>query len=320
MIMLFDLVLIIVGTLFLVWGADVFLDGVRDLARMLGVSALVLGIFLAGLEPDEMLTAVIASGRGAGHLALGDVLGTNITITTFALGLTALLMPIIIAPRLRSQAVLATVISLCPIVALLCGATGRFIGVLLILLFIAYTVVLILQDRRIIQYFLADDDDDDDDEQQDSVSVKQRWFQVVRVVGGLLALAVGGPLIVEGALRFAGTAGLNAGLVGATIVSLGTGAEMIVLGITAARKRHTDVLVGGILGSFAYNLLVTLGLAMLIRPLPALSPTLLHALWLMVAVHIVVVLLIWRGKIGRWLGGTLVLIYILYLVTGFVFK
>ncbi len=77
--------LLIVGTVLLVVGADWFLDGAGDLARTLGVSALVLGVVLAGLEPEEILTAAIASARGAPTLAVGNVIGTNVTIVTMAL-------------------------------------------------------------------------------------------------------------------------------------------------------------------------------------------------------------------------------------------
>src|SRR5437763_10620117 len=94
------------------------------------------------------------------------------------------------------------------------------------------------------------------------------WKLLALTIGGLVALSVGGPALVEGALRLASLAGLGEGVVGATIVSLGTGAEMIALGVTAARKKQADILVGGILGSFAYNLLVTLGLTAVIKRLP----------------------------------------------------
>src|SRR5207244_10650513 len=90
------------------------------------------------------------------------------------------------------------------------------------------------------------------------------WKPVLLTFGGLAAMTMGGPAIVEGALRLAQFIGIGQGVVGATIVSLGTGAEMIALGVSAARKKRSDILVGGILGSFACNLLVTLGLPAII--------------------------------------------------------
>ena len=110
--LLFAFGLLVIGTLLLVVGADRFLDGAGDLARALGVSALVLGVLLTGLEPEEMLTAAIASARGAPTLAVGNVIGTNVTIITVALGLSALIFPTVIDPSVRRQAVIATLVSL----------------------------------------------------------------------------------------------------------------------------------------------------------------------------------------------------------------
>src|SRR5947209_10488712 len=119
--LLITLTLLVVGTLLLVLGADWFLDGVGDLAQTLGMSALVLGVILAGLEPEEMLTAAIASARGAPTLAVGNVIGTNVTIVTIALGLSALISPIVIDQSVRQQAFIATLVSIIPIVLLFRG-------------------------------------------------------------------------------------------------------------------------------------------------------------------------------------------------------
>jgi cation:H+ antiporter len=120
--------------------------------------------------------------------------------------------------------------------------------------------------------------------------------------------------IVEGALRLAQIIGLSQGAVGATIVSLGTGAEMIALGVSAARKKRSDILVGGILGSFAYNLLVTLGFAATIHPLPVDLHVTFIALPVMVVVHLALLALVWYGKIPRVIGGLLLGVYIAYLI------
>jgi len=120
---------------------------------------------------------------------------------------------------------------------------------------------------------------------------------------------------VEGSLQLAQLAGLSQGVVGATIVSLGTGAEMIALGISAARKRRADILVGGILGSFAYNLLVTLGLAAVIRPI-AVEPQFARvAVTAMVLVHLALLALIWYGTMNRVMGGLFVAAYAVFLVS-----
>jgi cation:H+ antiporter len=317
--------LVALGAALLVRGADWFMDGVGDLALAIGVSTLVLGVVLAGLEPEEMLTAAIASARGAPALAVGNVIGTNVTIATAALGLSALIVPITISRAVRRQALIATLVSVLPIAVLVSGYVSRVAGALMLALFVAYTIVLFRVDRAAVARMAAlegeaEDEADDDGDAGDEgdkgrAPGRASWRRPALLsLGGLAAMAIGGPAIVEGALRLAHIAGLGEGAVGATIVSLGTSAEMIALGISAARKRQADVLVGGILGSFAYNLLVTLGLAAVIRPLPV-DPLLAHvALPFMVAAHLTLLALVWRGGIPRLMGGLLVAGYVAYLI------
>jgi cation:H+ antiporter len=275
----------------------------------------VLGVVLAGLEPEEMLTAAIASARGAPALAVGNAVGTNVTIVTVALGLSALITPMIIAPSVRRQALIATLVSIIPIVLLFLGVVTQLEGVLLLIVFVGYTAFLFRTDREAMKRMTErDDDDDDDDGPRQRVRLRFHWKPLLLTIGGLAAMAVGGPAIVEGALRLAQVAGLSQGVVGATIVSLGTGAEMIALGVSAARKKQSNILVGGILGSFAYNLLVTLGLAAAIRPIPVDPHVTFIALPVMVVAHLVLLALVWYGKIPRVMGGLLVGMYIAYLI------
>lgn len=315
--LLLALGLLAVGTVLLLLGADWFLDGASDLARVLGVSPLVLGVVLAGLEPEEMLTAAIASARGAPTLAVGNVVGTNVTIVTVALGLSALIFPMVIDRGVRRQALIATLVSIVPIALLFLGIVTQLEGVLLLVVFVGYTIFLFRTDREAVRRMVeleADDDENDDDQKPQTARPRLEWKPGLLTIGGLAAMAAGGPAIVEGALRFAQVVGLSQGAVGATIVSLGTGAEMIALGVSAARKKQSDILVGGILGSFAYNLLVTLGLAATIHSIPVDPRVTFIALPVMVVVHLVLLALIWSGKISRVIGGFLIVTYAVYLI------
>ena len=193
------------------------------------------------------------------------------------------------------------------------GVVTQLEGILLLIAFITYTVFLFRTDREAFER-LAEDEEDENEDEERSVQSRLQWKPVLLTFGGLGAMAVGGPAIVEGAIQFTQVIGLSQGVVGATVVSLGTGAEMIALGISAARKKQADILVGGILGSFAYNLLVTLGLAAAIRSLPIESHIASVALPVMVAVHLLLLALIWYGRISRSIGGLLIGVYIAYLV------
>lgn len=311
---IFPLLLLAAGAALLLLGADWFVDGVGDLGRAVGMSALVLGVILAGLEPEEMLAAAIASARGAPDLAVGNVIGTNVTIVTAALGLSAVLAPLTLSRRIRRQALIATVVSVLPVLVLLTGSVTRIEGLLLLAVFAGYTAVLVRTDRGAILQAA----DAADKEENDRPSLPEGrpilWKPILLTSGGLLAMAAGGPALVEGALRLVETGLPGQGVVGATIVSLGTAAEMLALGISAARHGQSEILVGGILGSFAYNLLVTLGLAATIQPLPVEPRLTLVALPLMVGAHLVLLALLWSGRVSRLAGALLLVAYLAYLL------
>ncbi len=314
--------LVVAGVVLLVRGADWFMDSVADLAREFGMSALVLGILLASLEPEEMLTAAIASFRGNAGLAVGNVVGSNIVITTFALGLSALISPVVIGFTIRRQAIVATLVSIVPIGLMYTGSVGRAAGLVMLAAFVGYSVFLVWRSKADLDMHTpisSTSSEIETDERGDESRIRpQRMSAKMRLtlltLAGLIAMTLGGWLLVEGALKLADTFGLAEGVMGATIVSMGTGAEMIALGISAARKRRTDILVGGIAGSFAYNLLATLGLAAVIHPLTIDMTMRQIALPIMIVAHIVLLILVWRGKIERWVGGLLIVGYFAYLV------
>ena len=185
--LLFALGLFVIGAVFLIVGADWFLDGANDLARALGISALVIGVLLAGLEPEEMLTAAIASARGAPTLAIGNVIGTNVTIVTLALGLSALIFPMTIDRSVRRQALIATLVSILPVVLLFLGVVTQLEGVLLLIVFVGYTLFLFRTDREASTRLAKSDRDGDDDDQQSHAHPRLQWKPVLLTIGGLAA-------------------------------------------------------------------------------------------------------------------------------------
>src|SRR5258708_28226819 len=120
-----------------------------------------------------MLTAAIASARGAPTLAVGNVIGTNVTIVTVALGLSALIFPMVIDRSVRRQALIATLVSVLPIVLLFLGIVTQLEGVLLLLVFVGYTMFLFRTDREAVQRLVESEDDDDDGRSEEHTSELQ---------------------------------------------------------------------------------------------------------------------------------------------------
>ncbi len=315
MIVGISFVLLLLGIVFLLWGTDQFVDGVADLAHVLRISALLMSIVLFGLEPEEMLTAVIAAFRGMPALAAGNILGTNITITTLALGIGLVQVPLEYNRRLWQQALLAGGIIICPIIFLWSGNVNGWMGLCLLALFVGYLWFLFRMEPRLVLQTPKEEDDDDDEGSVRWLNwLPRNWRPAARTFIGLSAMIIAGPLVVDNAFRVAQLLGQGQGVIGATILALGSGAEMIALSVSAARKKRLDVLIGGIIGSFVYNLLVTLGLAAVIRPVP-LEPRLLQIALPLMSLAFLSLLLLTRVKyVMRSVGCVLIGAYLVYLM------
>ena len=137
---------------------------------------------------------------------------------------------------------------------------------------------------------------------------------IVFIVGGAVAIAVGGDVTVDAAARIAGDLGMSQTLIGLTIVSIGTSLPELVTSVTAARKGNADLAVGNVVGSNIFNILMIIGTVALIRPIPFAD-----AFYLDLGAAIISAVVLWFGSIpsqrlGRAMGACLLLLYAGYFV------
>jgi cation:H+ antiporter len=289
----------------LVGGAELFVENAASAARRLGVTVLAVGILLAGAEPEELLTAVLAAAQHRPGLAAGDAIGANVTMLTACLGLAALVRPLQLGRRVMQYAALAAVAGVFALLALLDGHVGRVEGALLVLAYIALVGLVWWREREPPKLGeLAELDDEDDDSDRSATA----GFLLALV--GVAAMLVGGDLAVNGAVRVVESLGSTDSAVGLTILALATTAELFALVFAAVRHDVPEIAVAGIVGSAAYNATATLGAAALVRPLSVdglVVPAALAAV-----LPIVVLLLATRGRLGRPAAASLVAVYVVF--------
>ncbi len=291
-------------------GAELFVENVSGAARRLGLTVLAVGILLAGAEPEEALTGMLASGAGHPGLAAGDAIGANVTMLTAALGLAALARPLPLGRRVREYAIGAALAGVLALGALADGGVTRREGAGLLAAYAALVALVWWREREPPALGelaeLADEDGENDGE---TVS----WRAVVLVVVGLAAMTAGGGAAVEGATRVAAAFGLADDAVGLTALALATTAELFALAVAALRRDVAEVAVAAVVGSAAYNATVSLGLAALVRPLTDVSgiPPIAAVA---AALPLLVVLLGLRGRLGRPAGALLALAYLGHLL------
>jgi cation:H+ antiporter len=256
-------VLLVAGAALLTAGAEGFAENVTAAASRLGVSVLALGLLLAGAEPEEAVTAMLAAGQGHPALAAGDAIGANLVILTLTLGLAALLSRLPVTRRGLEYGGAAAVAGGVAWLFLLNGVLGRFEGLVLVLLYVAGVVWVWRRERTPpLIGELAELEPRNDDGSDEATG-----RALLMVLLGVLGMVAGGFLAVRGAEGLVDVLGVGESVVGLTVLALATSAEMVALVWAARRRGLTEVVVAGTVGAVAYNATVTLGLAGLVSPL-----------------------------------------------------
>ncbi|MGH3372196.1 MAG: sodium:calcium antiporter [Nocardioidaceae bacterium] len=267
---LLSAVLLVAGAGVLTAGAEAFAEHVTAAASRLGVSVLALGVLLAGAEPEEAVTAMLAAGQGHPGLAAGDAIGANLVILTLTVGLAALLAPLPVGRRVVQYAVAAAAAGALAVGLMADGVLGRVEGTALVLLYGAGVLWVWRREQAppLIGELaeLAEADEADEAAGADRRRETQRRALVL-VLLGLLGMLAGGFLAVRGAEALVDAIGATESVVGLTVLALATSAEMLALVLAAHRRGLTEIALAGAVGSVAYNATTTLGLAAWVDPL-----------------------------------------------------
>lgn len=309
------LLLLGVAAVLLSVGAEAFAENAAAAGRRLGVSALAVGLLLAGAEPEELITAVLAALRERPGIAVGDAIGANVTLVTLVLGALALIAaPVALVGRVRTYAMLAAAAAAVAVAAVVTGSVvSASEGLVLLALYAAVVATLWRRERRPPGFGeVADLPDDHDGQSHEPDGRLTRGLMVA--LGGVAMMGAGGWAAVSGAERVVAALGLTDTVVGLTLVALTTTAEFIALLIAATRRGITEVAVAAVFGSVLYNATVTLGAAALAAPLPTDTAVVAAAAAAAVLPVAAIALGGSRQLLRRPAGATLLCAYLLYLI------
>ncbi|MEG3191502.1 calcium/sodium antiporter [Lysobacter sp. D1-1-M9] len=304
--------LLILGLILLLGGAELLVRGASRLALSTGLSPLIVGLTVVafGTSTPELAISVDAALSGTPGIALGNVVGSNIANVLLILGISALLAPLVVARQLIWLDVPVMVaISLGVCVMALDGAIARWEGLLLLAGGIAYTVTLIRIGRR------GDTAAAPTPEHQAGVPPRRWWVNVLLVLAGLGLLVAGARWLVEAAVAIASAIGVSDLVIGLTVVAIGTSMPEIATSILATLRGERDLAVGNVVGSNIFNLLIVLGAAAAIAPagLPVSDAAVRFDLPVMSAVAIACLPIFFTGHcIQRWEGAVFLGYYIAY--------
>lgn len=308
--MIFSYILLIVGFVLLIKGADFFVEGSASVAKKLHVPSMIIGLTIVamGTSAPECAVSISASLKGSNAMAISNVVGSNIFNLLAVCGCCALFAPLAVHTKTLKQefpfSILVAVLMLA--LGYFGMRLGRVDGLVLLavfLLFLVWMVKSALAARESQQT-----------QEEETVKEIGNLQCVIYIILGLLAIIAGGNIVVDSATEIARNFGLSENLIGLTVVAFGTSLPELVTSVVAAKKGEVDMALGNVIGSNIFNILLVAGAAAVVSPMVFLMENAVDLIIL-----IVMSVLVWSfassdKKIGKGEGVFMLLIYTAYIV------
>ena len=314
--MVWQIVLLIIGFVMLIKGADWFVDGAAGIADKLHIPQLIIGLTIVamGTSAPEAAISISASVQGSADIAVGNILGSNILNILIILGITSVITPLAVQKStVKYEIPFVIIISVIfGLIGLFDNSIGFIDGILLWVLFIAYIAYLFIMTKK--GKIQADESDDEDNDKKP----KKVWQLILFGIIGIALVVFGSNITVNAATEIATMFGMSERFIGLTIVALGTSLPELVTSITAALKKNADIAIGNIVGSNIFNILFVIGTSAMITPVAYQNQFLVDSIFCVATAMLLLLLVLNKDKkLKRW-GGIIMLIcyagYFVYLI------
>ncbi len=311
-------VLLLVGLVILVVGAELLVRGSVTLAAFAGVSPLIIGLTVVafGTSAPELAVSSVSSLKGDSEIALGNVIGSNICNILLILGISAVIVPLAVSSQLVRLDVPVMIVSSVAVWGTAYdGTISRVEGILLFLGFVLYTIYMIRKGRREEASRRSAIELDPDFEAHPTLSVGQAVLNAIYILVGLGLLVLGAQLLVDSAVKIATEFGISEIVIGLTIVAIGTSLPELATSVVAAMKGQRDLAVGNAVGSNMFNLMIVLPAAAVLSP--AGVPVTTSVLWFDLAAMTMIALICWpifisRSTVSRFEGAVMLGLFAMY--------
>ena len=308
--MIVAVISLVIGFICLVKGADWFVDGSSAIAKRFGIPSLIIGLTIVafGTSAPEAAVSITASLSGQNEIAVGNILGSNIFNLLFILGICAIMKPLkvhrsIINRDFPLSILAALVVCLCGLDVFFGEATANFVtrveGLIILCFF------------GIFLYATARSAINDDSEQCDKSTILPLSKSLIYLAIGLVAIIIGGKLVVSGASEIATALGLGKDLIALTIVAIGTSLPELVTSFVATRKGEADIAIGNVIGSNIFNIFFILGFSALLSPLAMTASSMFDVAFLVVS-SLIVFIFAFKQTITKKHGIIMLLMYAVY--------
>lgn len=318
--MVLEFVLLIIGFVLLVKGADVFVDGSSSIAKFLKIPSIVIGLTIVafGTSAPEAAVSIIAGIDGSNDIAVGNVIGSNMFNLLVVMGVSAAIRPINIQKQILKSdypfMLIATFVLAVMSFDVFFGdgsanTIARNDAVIMLVFMAIFLFNVISSALASRKEKLANGTAEEEEKPKYGIGLS-----ILFTIGGLAGIVIGGELVVDSAKEIALGFGMSETLVGLTIVAVGTSLPELVTSIMAARKGESDIAVGNVVGSNIFNILFVLSASAVITPMNINAQVLTDLLILIVVSLLAYFLCASKKKVGRIEGIVLTLIYVIYMV------
>lgn len=316
------ILILVIGFVLLIKGADFFVEGSSSIAKKFHVPAMLIGMTIVamGTSLPECAVSVTASLANNNSLAVSNVIGSNIFNLMVVCGACALFSPLTIRQdTLKKEFPLSIICAALMLVLGYIGMTlGHIDGIIFLVLFVGYLLWMIQSAKKARAAVLSDPAQSVQVEQaefvEEDIAILPTWKSLIFIIGGMIAIKFGGDFVVNGASSIASSMGLSQTLIGLTIVAMGTSLPELVTSLVAAKKGEVDMALGNVIGSDIFNILFVLGIATVISPISFLMENVIDII-LLIIMSVIVLAFAWtRQQINRKEGILMLLMYAAYMV------
>lgn len=309
-----EYLLLVIGFILLIKGADVFVDGASKIARKIGIPSIIVGLTIVsvGTSAPELAISIISALDGNSGIAIGNVIGSNMFNTLVVLGATSVISPIIFKKTTVKRDYVVDLLATILVYILTFGFSmrdgelSRMDGVILLFICIIYMILLI----RIVR-----GGDLRNENRDENINI---FKNIIISIIGIIGIVIGGDMVVDNATVIATTLGMSEKLVGLTIVAMGTSLPELVTSIVAAIKGEKEIALGNVLGSNIFNLLLIIGTSSAISPFIVSRSLIVDFIILIISTILIGGIIFLNKKdikkITRIEGVILLAIYVCYLI------
>ena len=306
---------LVIGFVFLVKGADIFVEGSSSIAKKFKVPSIIIGLTIVamGTSLPEAAVSVTASIANKNALAVSNVIGSNIFNLMMVIGVCAIMTPVAVnKATLKRDFPFSVICAILLLVLIGPMSLGHADGVIFLILFAGFIGLMICSALKASKEGNAVASEEI--EAAEEIKIMPVWKSLLFIVIGAVGIVIGGDVVVDSASNIAAKFGMSQTLIGLTIVAVGTSLPELVTSIVAARKNEVDMALGNAIGSNVFNILFVLGVAGAISPMAFLTENVIDIV-ILVVFSLIVWLFAWTKKeIKRGEGLIMVLLYVLYVV------